>query len=149
VCIAALLATALVGCGGSGQQGAPPKRNGTANVGQVLRRGESLGAPTVQGRVFPLNRAWFVLAGRRRSLTITARPALARRLGPQGTIQVVTGPVRRLDPTQAKQVEAALAERERRGRRLLPEITRAPRTPGTPYLEVQRARLPGKARPPR
>ena len=148
VCLLALLALVSAGCGGSGKQGGKAQRNGMVNVGQVLKRGEQLGTPSVRGRVFPLSGSQLVLAGKQRSLILMAKPALAKQARKPGQAVMATGPVRRLSPSQAKKLAEALAKRAKRAPKPPPEVTRAERKAGTPYVELQRLKPAAKAKPP-
>lgn len=133
----------IAGCGGgeAEQRRTPPK--GVLAPGQVVRNAPSLKTVSVRGRAFPVGRTQLVLAGGQQSIFVFADPEVVRGIRRPGQRVVVKGPVRRLSQPQATELGDEVATlSEARGQRAAarrpPEVLRAPRTAGAPYVELVR-----------
>ena len=145
--VAALLVLIVpLGCGGQEKGGQGGKKKGKfVPVGMVLKQGERLGTPTVRARAFAIERTTLVLAGKMKSVVALGSPAVVGKARQPGRPVIANGPVRRLTPQQAKELERDFAKlsRGKDTARVPPDVTRAPRKPGTPYLAVERIQPAG------
>ena len=135
VTLVALLA--VVGCGGE------PKARPTLTVPQVLARPTQLEGTFVRGRAFPVGRTQFVLAGGERSIFVFADPVVVRGIRRPGQEVVLSGSVERLEGDQAIELadEVAMLSPARgpaATARRPPEVVRARRTQGAPYIVLRR-----------
>ena len=99
----------------------------------------------VRGRAFPVGRTQFVLAGGERSIFVFADSAVVRGIRRPGQEVVVRGSVKRLEGDQAVELADEVATlSSARGpeatARRPPEVLRARRTQGAPYIELRRIR---------
>lgn len=139
-----LLSVSLLGaCGGGQPDGSPRGATGPIDPGEAVSRAATLKTASVRGRAFPVGDTQFVLAGPEQSIFVFADRAVVRGIRRPGQRVVVTGRVERLEEDQATELadEVAMLS-EARGpaaaARRPPEVLRARRTQGAPYLELER-----------
>ncbi len=114
-------------------------------VPQVLDRPARLESTVVRGRAFPVGQTQFVLAGGERSIFVFADPAVVGGIRRPGQVVLVSGSVQRLEGDQAIELadEVAMLSPARGPEataRRPPEVVRARRTQGAPYIELRRIR---------
>jgi hypothetical protein len=114
-------------------------------VPQVLDRPARLESTVVRGRAFPVGQTQFVLAGGERSIFVFADPAVVGGIRRPGQVVLVSGSVQRLEGDQAIELadEVAMLSPARgpaATARRPPEVIRARRTQGAPYIELRRIR---------
>jgi hypothetical protein len=131
--------------------GGDERRTRPLTVAEVLERPALLGEAPAEGRAFPVGRTQFVLAGPERSIFVLAGPDLVRRIRRPGQRVIVRGSVERLEQDQAVELADEIAQLSRaRGpdaaARRPPEVLRARRTQGAPYIELRGVDAPAGER---
>lgn len=130
-----LMSLLLGGCGGGQDKGRPKRQKGPLGPGQVVKRADSLKTATVRGRAYPVGTDRIVLAGPEQSVFAFADSSVVRGVRSPGQQLTVSGPVRRLTEAQAKELDGEVGRLE--PDRRPPEVERARRTVGSPYLQVE------------
>lgn len=121
----------------------------TLTVPQVLERPAQLEGAFVRGRAFPVGRTQFVLSGGERSIFVLADPEVVGSIRRPGQEVVVSGSVQRLEGDQAIELadEVAMSSPGRgpaATARRPPEVVRARRTQGAPYIALRRIAAPAR-----
>lgn len=132
----ASLSLLLAGCGGGEEKAKPKRPVGPLGPGQVVKRADSLKQATVRGRAYPVGSDRIVLAGPEQSIFAFADASVVRSVKKPGAQLVVSGSVRRLSEAQARELDTEVADLSPAERS--PEVERARRTAGAPYVEVER-----------
>ena len=132
----AALALLLGGCGAGERPDQPKRPKRPLGPGQVIKNAPGLKSASVRGRAYPVGTTQLVLAGPEQSIFAFADTAVVGGVRRPGQTVLVSGPIRRLTRAQATELADEVA-RLNAGRRP-PEVVRARRNVGAPYVQVER-----------